>query len=88
MVLRLMIVEWIGVIKSIIGFIMEKMNLLKKKRRIRNFMNGIENFWGIAKVRLYKLRGMNKETFYLHLKECEFRFNNRHKNLYLLLKMY
>ena len=41
--------------------------------------------WGIAKVRLYKFRGMNKETFYLHLKECEFRFNNRYKNLYLLL---
>ncbi|MCY4512646.1 MAG: IS1595 family transposase, partial [Bdellovibrionales bacterium] len=35
-----------------------------------------------------KFRGMNKETFYLHLKECEFRFNYREDDLYkLLLKM-
>ena len=60
----------------------------KEKKRIRNHINGIENFWGLAKVRLSKFRGMNKETFYLHLKECEFRFNYRKDNLYrLLLKM-
>ena len=57
----------------------------KKKGRIKNHINGIENFWGIAKVRLYKFRGMDKKTFYLHLKECEFRFNHRQENLYLLL---
>ena len=39
---------------------MEKMNLLKKN--IRNHVNGIENFWGLAKVRLSKFRGMNKKT--------------------------
>ena len=54
----------------------------------RNHVNGIENFWGIAKTRLSKFRGMSKSTFYLHLKETEFRFNNRQENLYsLLLKM-
>jgi transposase len=47
-----------------------------------NHINGIENFWGLAKVRLSKFRGMHKSTFYLHLKECEFRFNYRHDNLY------
>lgn len=57
----------------------------KEKRRIRNHINGIENFWGLAKVRLSKFRGMNKDTFYLHLKECEFRFNYRKNNLYKLL---
>ena len=57
----------------------------KKKGRIKNHINGIENFWGIAKVRLYKFRGMDKRTFYLHLKECEFRFNHRQENLYMLL---
>ena len=31
-------------------------------------VNGIENFWGIAKSRLLKFRGINKKTFYLHLK--------------------
>jgi len=56
--------------------------------RGRNHVNGIENFWGIAKTRLSKFRGMNKNTFYLHLKETEFRFNNRQENLYnILLKI-
>jgi len=60
----------------------------KEKKRIRNHINGIENFWGLAKVRLSKFRGMNKDTFYLHLKECEFRFNHRKENLYkLILKL-
>ena len=55
--------------------------------RGHNHINGIENFWGLAKVRLSKFRGMRKTTFKLHLKECEFRFNHRHENLYdLLLK--
>ncbi len=57
----------------------------KEKKKIRNHINGIENFWGLAKVRLSKFRGMDKKTFYLHLKECEFRFNHRHDNLYMLL---
>lgn len=51
-------------------------------------INGIESFWSFAKTRLSKFRGMNKQTFYLHLKESEFRFNHRHENLYkLLLKL-
>jgi transposase len=54
----------------------------------RNHINGIENFWGLCKVRLAKFRGINKNKFYLHLKEGEFRYNNRKKTtqeLYLLL---
>ena len=51
----------------------------------RNHINGIENFWAIAKTRLSKFRGISKETFSLHLKECEFRFNHRKQNLYKLL---
>ncbi len=42
-----------------------------------NHINGIENFLGVAKSRLSKFRGIHKNTFYLHLKECEFRFNYR-----------
>lgn len=48
-------------------------------------INGIENFWGLAKVRLMKFRGLHKSTFNLHLKECEFRFNHRQENLYHVL---
>jgi transposase len=50
-----------------------------------NHINGIENFWGLCKVRLAKFRGMNKNNFYLHIKECEFRYNFRNQNLYLFL---
>jgi len=49
-----------------------------------SYINAIENFWGIAKMRLAKFRGLSKSTFYLDLKECEFRFNPRGKNLYNL----
>jgi transposase len=44
-----------------------------------NHINGIENFWGLCKVRLAKFRGVHKHKFYLHIKECEFRYNYRAK---------
>lgn len=54
----------------------------------RSHINGIESFWSYAKRRLNKFNGIAKETFYLHLKETEFRFNHRNQNLYkLILKM-
>ncbi len=53
-----------------------------------NHINGIESFWSSAKRRLQKFNGVSKRTFYLHLKECEYRFNNRKENLFrLLLKL-
>jgi transposase-like protein len=48
-------------------------------------INGIEGFWGLAKTRLVKFKGMSPSTFYLHLKECEFRFNHRDEDLFQLL---
>ena len=55
-------------------------------------INGIESFWSYAKRRLQKFNGVKKDTFYLHLKESEFRFNHRNENLYRsllsLLKIY
>jgi len=53
--------------------------------RGRSHINGIEAFWSFAKVRLHRLKGIHKHTFYLHLKECEWRFNHRKENLYTLL---
>ncbi len=51
-------------------------------------INGIESFWSSAKRRLQKFNGIPAGTFYLHLKECEYRFNHRQKNLYReLLKL-
>jgi len=48
-------------------------------------INGIENFWGLCKVRLSRFRGVHKHKFYYHLKECEWRYNYRKKNLYICL---
>ncbi|MCS3903014.1 transposase-like protein [Methylohalomonas lacus] len=53
--------------------------------RDKAHINGIEGFWGFAKSRLTRFRRMKKATFYLHLKECEFRFNHRGQNLYPVL---
>ena len=48
-------------------------------------INGIESFWGYAKHRLNKFKGIPKHKFELHLKETEFRFNNRGKDIYKIL---
>ena len=48
-------------------------------------INGIESFWSFSKRRLQKFNGVQKDTFYLHLKECQYRFNHRNENLYRLL---
>ena len=53
--------------------------------RGKNHINGIESFWSFAKRRLMKFHGIPKPTFYLHLKECEFRSNNRNTDFYKLL---
>ena len=50
-------------------------------------VNGIESFWSYAKRRLQKFNGVSNRTFYLHLKECEYRFNHRNKDLSRLLLM-
>lgn len=47
-----------------------------------NHINGIEGFWGYAKNRLVKYQGIPKEDFYLHLKECESRFDMRGRDMY------
>ena len=59
-----------------------------KFARGNSHINGIEGFWGFSKSRLTRFKGLPKSTFYLHLKECEFRFNYKDENLYhLMLKI-
>jgi len=54
-----------------------------------NHINGIESFWGYAKHRLVKFKGIRKDMFQIHLLETEFRFNHRQIDLYhFLLKMF
>jgi len=51
----------------------------------RRKLNRIKSFWGNVKSRLSKFKGIHASTFRLHLKECEFRHNNRNEDLYQLL---
>ena len=51
-------------------------------------INGIEGFWGLAKVRLAKFKGLPRHTFHLHLKETEWRYNHRQTNKYQTLLQY
>jgi len=60
-------------------------NEFSSRTRRGNHINGIEGFWGYAKTRLARFRGMHPHTFYFHLKECEFRFNHRRDNLYQVI---
>jgi len=46
---------------------------------------GIRTFRSYARRRLAKFRGVPGSTFYLHLKECEFRFNCRNRSVYLVV---
>lgn len=41
-------------------------------------VNGIESFWSYAKRRMAKFNGLSDQHFFLHLKECVWRFNFRH----------
>ena len=47
----------------------------------RPVFDDISGFWGHTKSRLLKFRGLNKNTLYLHVKECEFRYNFRNDDL-------
>ncbi|MGZ5254486.1 MAG: hypothetical protein ACXWV4_09010 [Flavitalea sp.] len=61
----------------------------------RTTMNGhsfhgdeLDQFWGLLRSRMVKFRGLNAGTIFLHVKETEFRYNNRDKELYdILVKM-
>lgn len=40
-------------------------------------INGLESFWSFAKRRTSKFNGIARTTLPLHIKECEFRYNNK-----------
>jgi len=53
--------------------------------RGKSHVNGIESFWSFAKRRLAKFNGLHSDSFILHLKESEFRFNHRNDNLFEII---
>jgi transposase len=46
------------------------------------YINGLEGFWSWAKERFIKHHGISKKHFPLYLKELEFRYNNRHSDIF------
>lgn len=58
----------------------ERQPIQSRKKR-----NRLESFWGYAKSRLTKFKGLHSSTFRFHLKECEFRYNYRQDDIYQLL---
>ena len=53
--------------------------------RGKKHVNGIESFWSYAKRRMAKFNGLTDKNFILHLRECEFRWNNKRNDLYQIL---
>ena len=49
------------------------------------YINGIEGFWAFAKERLIKHHGISREKFLFYIKEMEWRYNNRGKDLFEVL---
>ena len=58
------------------GFIHYRINHSKAFADRQNHINGIENFENQAKRVLRKYNGIDRKSFPLFLKECEFRFNS------------
>lgn len=61
------------------GFAHHRINYSQRFADRQNHINGIENFWNQAKRILRKYNGIDRKSFPLFLKECEFRFNSAHR---------
>ena len=51
----------------------------------KSYLDEIDFFWGSLKARIAKFRGLSGHTLFLHVKETEFRYNNRNADLFELL---
>lgn len=67
------------------GYKHTRINHSKEFARNHNHINGIESFWSYVKRKMRKHNGIPRHKFHLYLKESEFRFNNRNKDLYKIL---
>lgn len=56
-----------------------------KFKRGKVYINGVEGLWSFAKERLIKHHGISGHKFLYYIKEMEWRYNNRDKNLFELL---
>lgn len=51
-------------------------------KKQNNVLSEFDRFWRFAKERLLRFRGVKDIYFYQYLKEIEFRYNNREKDLF------
>ncbi len=65
-----------------------KINHSKHFVRERVHINGMEGFWAYAKQRLMKFHGVDSHKFPMYLKEQEFRYNNRDRDIFPLVAKY
>ncbi len=64
------------------GFRHERIDHSKRFANGKVYINGIEGFWSYAKGKLLKYHGLSPANFPYYLKELEFRYNNRDKDLF------
>jgi transposase len=64
------------------GFKHRRIDHGKKFANGKVYINGIEGFWSFAKERLLKYHGVDAHKFPLYLKELEFRYNHRDRDLF------
>lgn len=54
----------------------------------QSYVDDLNKYWDFVKKRIAKFQGIAKHKMYVHMKECEFRFNFRNDDLYdVILKM-
>jgi len=68
------------------GYKHHRINHSKEFVKNHNHINGIESFWSYVKRKMRKHNGIPKHKFYLYLKESEFCFNHRGKNLFDIMQ--
>lgn len=61
----------------------ESRSYLQKKERSK--LSRIDGFLGYTQSRMEKFKGIHNQTYFLHLKESEFRYNNDKDKLYKLI---
>lgn len=63
--------------------------IINEKDLSRNIshLDEIDFFWGSLKSRIAKFRGLSGQTLFLHVKETEFRYNNRNADIFELLSL-
>ncbi len=70
---------------ALIDYTHKKFYYLQHEHKAIRQNRAASAFWAYTKIRLAKFRGLSTESTFLHLKESEFRYNYRGRDIYRLL---